>query len=272
MPRIKYHRPTTIEDALTILRREPHTVPLAGGTGLIPTLERKADAVVDLQALGLDRLALEGNRLQIGAMVRLQQLAEAPEAWPFLAQAARSEGPRSLRNAATVGGTVAEADPLSELLIALLVLCAEVNLCLPTQTNVRLDRFLDSPRQMLDGGLIRAITVPAPASATMTALERLARTPKDRPIVAVAVRLERYGDLCGDAYLAMAGVAGRPIRLPKVEDKLKGQPLGIGLAGLAASLVADEVDPLSDFRASGEYRREMAVVLTRRAVLAATRG
>jgi carbon-monoxide dehydrogenase medium subunit len=274
MPKLaEYHRPATLEEALALLRREKiRTVPLAGGTSLVPTLGRRAKAVVDLQALKLDTLALEGNRLHVGAMVRLQQLVEAPEAGPFLAGAAHAEGPHNLRNAATVGGTVAEADPLSELLIALLVLDAEVNLRLPDPTTVSLDRLLDSPGQMLDGGLISAVTALAPVAAPMVAMERVARTPKDRPIVAVAARLERSGDLCSGAYLALAGVAGRPICLPKVEDKLKGQPFGAELAELAAAAVADAIEPTSDFRASGEYRREMAVVLIRRALLAAMGG
>jgi carbon-monoxide dehydrogenase medium subunit len=270
MPRVKYHRPATLEEALALLRREKvRTAPLAGGTSLVPTLGRRADEVVDLQALGLDTLTVEGDRLHIGAMVRLQQLVEAPEAGPFLARAAHAEGPRNLRNAATIGGTVAEANPLSELLVALLTLNAEVNLCLPDPTTVSLDRFLDSPRQMLDGGLISAVTALAPAAAPLVALERVARTPQDRPIVAVAARLEHSGELCCGVCLALAGVAGRPVCLPKVEDKLKGQPCNAELAELAAAAVADEIEPSSDFRASGEYRREMAVVLTRRALLAA---
>jgi carbon-monoxide dehydrogenase medium subunit len=270
MPKVEYYRPATLAEALALLRREKvRTVPLAGGTGLVPTLGRRAEAVVDLQDLGLDTLAVEGDHLRIGAMVRLQQLIEAPEAGPFLARAAHAEGPRNLRNAATIGGTVAGAAPSSELLIALLILDAEVSLRLPDPTTVSLDRFLDSPGQMLDGGLISAVTALAPAAAPLVAMERVARTPKDRPIVAVAARLERSGDLCSGACLALAGVASRPIRLPKVEDKLKGQPFNTELVELAATAVASAIEPASDFRASAEYRREMAVVLTRRALLSA---
>jgi carbon-monoxide dehydrogenase medium subunit len=270
MLRIKeYHRPKTLDDTLKLLQRDQVSVPLAGGTNLVPAPANNAQAVVDLQAVGLDGLSVEGFRIHIGAMVTLQRLSGSAEAGEFLAEAAHLEGPLTYRNAATLGGTIATGDPLSHLLIALLALDAEVHLRLPDPASVSLDRILDNPRKFLDGGLITGITALSAMGAPGTAMARVARTPRDKPIVAVAARVTREGDLCGGVHVALAGVAGRPIRAYDAEDRLKGQPFDKKLVDVAVRAVTQPLRPPSDFRGSSEYRREMAAVLTRRALLEA---
>jgi probable selenate reductase FAD-binding subunit len=270
MPPIRdYHRPQTLQEALKLLQRDQATVPLAGGTDLVPSRAPHVHAVVDLQGIGLDQLTIEGFHIHIGAMVSLQRLIESPEAGEFLAQSARLEGPITYRNAATFGGTIATRDALSHLLIALLVLDTEVHLRLPDPATVSLNRMLDAPGKFLNGGLITGITAISAAGAPGTAMARVARTPRDKPIVAAAVRLMREGDRCGGARIALAGVADRPLRAYEVEDQLKGQPFDKALAEMAMAGVVRDLNPPSDFRGSSAYRREMAAVLTRRALLEA---
>ncbi len=98
---------------------------------------------------------------------------------------------------------------------------------------------------------------------------RVARTPRDKPIVAVAVRVTRDGDLCGGVRIALAGVADRPICAYEAEDRLKGQLFDKRLVDVAVTNLLEHLDPPSDFKGSSEYRREMAAVLTRRALLKA---
>jgi probable selenate reductase FAD-binding subunit len=270
MPRInEYHRPQTLDDALALLQRDQTTIPLAGGTTLVPLRAPDVQAVVDLQALGLDELSVEGFHMRIGAMVSLQRLVESPEVGEFLAGAAHLEGPLTYRNAATLGGTIATGDPLSQVLIALLALDAEVYLRLPDPATVSLDRILDAPRKFLNGGLITGITALSPAGAPGVAMARVARTPRDKPIVAVAVRVTRKGELCGGVRVALAGVADRPIRAYEAEDQLKGQAFDKRLVDTAVATVVDNLNPPSDFKGSSEYRCEVAAVLTRRALLEA---
>ena len=264
----QYHRPQTLDEALTLLQSDG-TVPLAGGTALIPSGAPEARAVVDLQALGLDGLSVAGFQMHIGAMVSLQRLVESPEVGEFLAEAARLEGPLTYRNAATVGGTIATGDPLSHVLIALLALDAQVHLRLPDPATVSLDRILDNPRKFLDGGLITGVTALSPAGAPGTAMARVARTPRDKPIVAVAVRVTGGDDLGHGIRIALAGVADRPIRAYQAEDRLKGQPLDEELVEVAVAAVMEHLNPPSDFKGSSEYRRQMAAVLARRALLEA---
>jgi len=265
----EYHRPQTLGDALALLQRDKTTAPLAGGTALLPARAPGVRAVVDLQALGLDELSVEGFHLHVGAMVPLQRLAVTPGLGELLAESARLEGPLTYRYAATIGGTVATGDPLSHVLIALLVLDAEVHLRLPDPAAVSLDRILDAPRKFLNGGLITGITALSANGAPGTAMTRVARTPRDKPIVAVAVRVTREENLCGGVRIALAGVADRPIRAYQAEDQLKGQPFDKGLVDVAVAAVIKHLDPPSDFRGSSLYRREMAAVLTRRALLEA---
>jgi carbon-monoxide dehydrogenase medium subunit len=196
-------------------------------------------------------------------------LVESPTAGEFLAEAAHLEGPITYRNAATVGGVIATGDALSHLLIALLALDTEVHLRLPDPATVSLDRILDAPRKFLDGGLITGVTALSAPGAPGAAMVRVARTPRDKPIVAVAVRVTRDGHLCGGVHIALAGVADRPVRAYKAEDRLKGQPFDKGLVDVAVTTLLEHLDPPSDFKGSSEYRREMAAVLTRRALVEA---
>ena len=270
MPRIKeYHRPKTLDETLRLLQRNQVSAPLAGGTSLLPARAANVQAVVDLQAVGLDSLSVEGFHIHVGSMVCLQRLVESAQVGEFLAEAARLEGPLTYRNAATLGGTIATGDPLSHVLIALLVLDAEVHLRLPDPASVSLDRILDDPHKFLNGGLITGITALSAPGAPGTAMARVARTPRDKPIVAVAVRVTREGDLCGGVRIALAGVADRPIRAHDAEDRLKGQPFDKKLVDVAVRAVIQPLHPPSDFRGSSEYRCEMAAVLTRRALLEA---
>jgi carbon-monoxide dehydrogenase medium subunit len=265
----EYRRPDTLDEVLNLLQRDQTTAPLAGGTDLVPSQASDVQTVVDLQALGLNHLSVEGFRVRIGAMVPLQRLIESPAGGEFLAEAARLEGPITYRNAATVGGIIATGASLSQVLIALLTLDAEVHLRLPDPAIVSLDRMLDKPRKFLSGGLITGITALSADGAPGVAMARVARTPRDKPIVAVAVRVTREGDLCGGVRIALAGVADRPIRAYEAEDRLNGEPFDKGLVDIAVAVVAEHLNPPSDFKGSSEYRREMAAVLTRRSLLAA---
>ena len=265
-PLKEYYRPQTLDEALALLRRDAATVPLAGGTHLVPALT--ASAVVDLQALGLDELVVDGFWVNFGAMVRLQRLAESArdQVGEFVAEAARREGPLTYRNAATVGGTIAIGDPSSCLLIALLVLDAEVQLRLPDPATVSLDRLLDDPHKFLGGGLITGATALSAASAPGVAMATVARTPRDKPIVAAAVRVAHTDGPCSDVRIALAGVADRPVRAYEAEERLKGRPFEKGPVDEAVAAALTCLHVPSDFKGSQEYRRSMAIALTWRSL------
>src|ERR1051325_1708647 len=121
-----YHRPKTLEEALTLLT-QPNRIPLGGGTLLSkPTMDPVE--VVDLQALSLDWIKKNGNNLEIGATVTLQQLLESeecPESWK---QALKLEAPLNIRNAASVAGTLVACDGRSTFATACLALDARLEM------------------------------------------------------------------------------------------------------------------------------------------------
>jgi putative selenate reductase FAD-binding subunit len=123
---LEYHRPVQIEAALELLAREqPFTLPLGGGT-ILSRPSADSYAVVDLQALGLDRIERQGNLLVIGATVTLQSLSESSEIQPALRECLRHEAAFNLRQAGTIAGTLAAADGRSPFAVAMMALDARL--------------------------------------------------------------------------------------------------------------------------------------------------
>lgn len=240
MPQLKaYHRPANINEALRLLADHPNTIVVAGGTYITSHLNDRVDEVVDLQAVGLTNVDYTGKGLTLGAMVRLQTIVDDKRTPDLLRQAARREGPNTLRNMATIGGVVAGAHKESELLAALLVFDAQVKVQTLNETkNIALADFLVDIPAALSGGLITSISL---ATMGKTASARVSRTPADAPIVAAVARQTDDGSI----RLALCGVANTPVLV---------DPNNVKAA----------VNPSGDFRGSTEYRRQMAATLTNR--------
>ena len=270
MPQVnEYHRPQTLQDALRLLdRRDRVTVPLAGGSWLVPRLrpevagpDAAVDAVVDLADLNLSYVAVAGEEgaawLDLGATTTLADLAADGHcrelAGGLLAKAALREGPVNLRNAATVGGCIVRADAESELVLALVVLDARVTVDRGTrQDTVSVVDVLADPAAAIGRGLITQVRIPWPAAGSRGGSDRVSRTPSDAPIVAVAALVAPEG-----IRIALGGVAPQPLLLHLSQDD--------HLEPAVAAAVA-AVDPPADFRGSAEYRRAVAPVVARRAV------
>jgi CO/xanthine dehydrogenase FAD-binding subunit len=231
MAKVKtYHRPESVDEVLGLLQR-PSTTLLAGGTQLIANLTEPVD-VIDLQTVGLNQIECGADTITIGAMVCLQAMVDHEDMPELVRQMALREGPNTFRNMGTVGGVVATADPESELYAALLVHEAVVTVQSGAgEARAPLAAFAVGQKQ-----LITAVTIQRHGQA---ASDRVARTPADRPIVAVVGR--RVGEA---VLLAACGVAKRPILINADE--------------------IDQMNPPADFRGSSGYRREMTAVLSQR--------
>jgi putative selenate reductase FAD-binding subunit len=233
-----YLRPRTLDEALALAARADAVV-LGGGTAVNAHPGRTPVVAVDLQALDLDGIRLDAHRLRLGATTRLQELVDSDLVPDVLRELARLEAPSTIRNAATVGGTIGRASPESPLLTGLLAYGASVSVArVGASAEHPLDVILDD-RHLLDGSIITHVTVPLGGHA---AAHRTARTPADSPIVmAVACH-----DANGAVQVAVSGVESRPVLVDR------GRPGELGATG--------------DFRGSSAYRSHLASVLVARAL------
>ncbi len=234
-----YHRPSGLEEALALLgRSDVNTVVIAGGTMVTADDLPAGTEVVDIQAVVSGIVDDHGDRVTMGGMTRLQDLIDNSATPSLLAELALREGPNTIRNASTIGGTVAAANPESELLAGLLVHDATVTIeRVDGPDELPLAELLAN-RTLLSGGVISSISV---ASGGETSSARTGRTPADTSIVAAA------GRVVSDGFrVALTGVAATPILVDP--DHLA------------------DLDPPADFRGTAGYRQELAAILSKRVV------
>lgn len=240
----QYHRPSSLDEALELLSQSD-TFPLGGGTSLTSADNKGSVAVVDLQSIGLGGIDSDGATLTIGATCALQDLVESADIPPLVRDLAHREAPNTIRNAATLGGTIATADPESELLAGLLVFDTTVFVTRTGGTDtVPLENMLQD-LTMLEGAIITAVSLEVTGTAVA---HRTARTPADRPIVAVVGRRTTSGE----TLIAGTGLTQRPSRIDP--NRL------------------DSLEPPPDFRGSSGYRSRLAAVLTARVIEDLDRG
>ena len=180
---IEYHRPHTMEEALSLLgRNAPPTVPMGGGTSL-SRYRNQAIAVVDIQALPLHATRVEGQNLKIGAGVKLQALLEDPQTQAVLVEAVRAEASYNLRQMATAGGALVSGGGHSPFAAVCLALDAQLS-WEPGGKDVSLGDWLATKKAELPfGALMTQITLPLNARA---AYHVVGRSPADVALVLAA--------------------------------------------------------------------------------------
>jgi CO/xanthine dehydrogenase FAD-binding subunit len=270
----EFHQPATAKEAIRLLGcRNGEACLVAGGTDLALRAGRSISVLVDISRLGLSYVRRKGKSLHIGATTTMAGLEESVLvqllANGILARAAASCGSPQTRNMATLGGNLANASPAADTAIPLLVLDAEVVLQgLRSQRTLPLDRFFIAPHATnAKHELLTEIVVHNAKPHTAYSFQRFGRTETDIAAVnlAAAIQLNRDGR-CSHARLALGAVAPTPMRAQKAETALEGKVLTTGLIKIAADIAADEISPVSDIRASADYRREIGRVLARRAL------
>ena len=241
-----YHRPQTLDEALTLLS-QPNTVPLGGGT-LLSHPSPDPVSVVDLQALGLNRIHKKGNNLEIGATVTLQGLLESEHCPEALKTAIKLEAPLNVRNAATVAGTLVVADGRSTFACALLALDAKLSVISNSPSGISQSSVISVGEflPLRPRGLITQITIPLHSKF---AFEYVARTPSDKPIVCTAL-----AQWTGSRTRLAIGGWGKSPSLAMDGTEADG------IESAARNACHEAVD---DF-ASAEYRMDVAATLAKR--------
>jgi carbon-monoxide dehydrogenase medium subunit len=284
-PRFAYHRPASVEEACRILAAEPSAAILAGGTDLMVHLRqawrgKRPPAVVNVKRLpGLAAIEVTEARVRLGALATLTALIEHPvirSEYPVLPFTARYMGSPAIRNLATVGGNLCNASPAADLPPVLLALDAEVEIAGPSGTRrVPLARFFQGPGQtrLGPGELLTGVEFPRRQPPWPIRYERLdVRRAMDIAIVGAALSIHRDGARVREARVALGAVGPTPLRVPDAEALLASHGLTDAAITRAAELGMAAARPISDVRASAEYRREMIGTLIRRGLEALRDG
>ncbi|MER9212446.1 xanthine dehydrogenase family protein subunit M [Mesorhizobium sp. M0663] len=274
---IRYAKPTTVDDALALLREGQWRI-LAGGTDFYPAQGSKPfrDNVLDINGLvALRGIAEAENHWLVGARTTWTDLVRhpLPAAFDALKQAAREVGSVQIQNVASIAGNLCNASPAADGVPALLVLDAEVELRSAVATrHLPLAEFILGNRRtaLQPGEMVTAIRIPKPATAGSSAFVKLgARRYLVISIAMAAARLAVEDGMVRNAAVAVGSCSVVARRLAGVEAALRGRPVGHALATAIQSAPMDELSPIGDVRGSAEYRLDAAREIVARAVLGA---
>lgn len=262
-----YYRPETLAEAVALLAEEGRTV-IAGGTDLLvnPRYMAGVREVVDIRRLGLDSIRVEDGWLRIGAGATMRMVAKHPAvqelAHGILARGAAVCGSPNIRNMATLVGNIASALPSADTPPALLALGAQVLLVGAQGTRlVPLSSFFTGPaKSVRERELIQEVRVPLGGPVMQGGFYKIGRTAEDISIVNAAAALSIESGIIRSARLVLGAVAPTPLRSSQAEAALIGQPPTEETFQRAAQIVREEVRPISDQRASADYRRRMSGV------------
>jgi len=269
-------RPTSIPEAVRVLRREGRRARVvAGGTGAALRENRTIRTLVDVSRLGLQYIRRKGGGWAIGAATTMCALEESRQIREFasgiLAAAAASCGSVQNRNMITLGGSLANAWAAGDTATPLLALDASIVVA-NSRGRCRVplaEFFLDPNCVILNGALLVEIAIPAPPRGGRRgwSFQKLGRTESDISIVncAAGLQVDRAGK-CAWARIALGAVEPTPLRARQAEAALIGQTLSADSIAAACDALMQEIQPIADFRASAEYRREMSAVMARRAL------
>jgi carbon-monoxide dehydrogenase medium subunit len=278
----EYSSPGTLDEALALLAQHGGDAkPLAGGQSLIPAMNfrlARPAVLVDLNRVAeLSYIHSRHDGVAIGAMTRQRAVerSDAVEhAAPLLAEAMPSIAHPQIRNRGTVGGSIAHADPSAELPAVMLALGARFRArSSGGERVIAAGEFFKGTLETAlspDELLVEILVPPLPAKSG-TAFVEVARRYGDYAMVGVAVlvTLDKRGR-CSAARIGLLSVGDGPVLARAAGEVLAGQSPSEQLVRAAADAAATrDIDPPSDIHASAAYRRQLAAVLTRRALVRA---
>jgi carbon-monoxide dehydrogenase medium subunit len=273
-----YARAASVSDALELLHMHGDRAKvLSGGQSLMPAMNLRLispELIVDIGELAeLRGIEVSGDRVRIGALTRHAEIARSDEIAahaPLLAEAIAHVAHPAIRNRGTLGGSLAHADPASELPACMLALNATV--LVRGQGGERKIAAQDfftgiyetalSPEELLV-----AVELPANPKNSVHFFHEFARRHGDYAILGLAAQAIVEGDALADLHLAFFAVGDRPV-LAKAAKKLVGVALTPAVVTEACGALSEELDPHDDQQASAAMRRHLAKVLLVRCVAA----
>jgi len=275
----EYVAPTSIEEALAALAEHGDEAKIiAGGQSLLPVLRMRLNApewVIDLGRIeSLRGVRDGGDHLAVGAMTTHHDVgrdALVHEHALLITKAITHLADAQVRHRGTFGGALAHADPAGDLGAPALALDATFVVQGPggTREIAGADFFVDLFETAIsDDEILVEVKVPK-HTGWGASYEKFVRIAHQWPIVAVAAAVRMDGDTIAEARVGLTNMGSTPIRATASEQALAGRPATEEGVAEAAAVAADGTSPPSDLNGDADYRRHLATVLTRRAVLAA---
>ncbi|MEJ7795486.1 MAG: xanthine dehydrogenase family protein subunit M [Nocardioides sp.] len=274
-----YLAPTSVEDALAALAEHGDDAKIiAGGQSLLPVLRMRLNApemVIDLGKIeSLRGIRDDGDAIVVGAMtthhdVRTSDLVREHAA--IITHAVSELADEQIRHRGTFGGALAHADPAGDMGAPALALGAEFTIAGSggTRTVAASDFFVGLFETAIgDDEILTEIRIPK-HTGWGAHYEKFVRIKHQWPIVAVAATVRVDGGIIAEARVGLTNMGNTPLRAIAVEEALVGAAATEDGVREAASKAADGTNPPSDLNGESDYRKHLATVLTRRAVLAA---
>jgi len=276
----EYRTPKNLKEVHATLQEfGPDAKLIAGGTALVIMMKQRLvrpSCVVSLRSVrGLNGIELKDGGVSIGGLATHREVESSSllrRRLPMLTETYHHVATIRVRNMATVGGGLAHADPNQDPPPALIALGATVKATSANGSRVLpLDGFFtDYYETVLNPDeIITELFIPRlPANSGAAYLKFLPRTADDYATVSAAavLTLDKTLKNIADVRIALGSVGTTPIRATAAEDVLRGQPLKAEAFSEAGEKAKEAVDPLTDFRGSAGYKKEMAAVFVRRAL------
>lgn len=274
-----YLAPTTVEEAVAALAQHGDDAKiLAGGQSLLPVLRMRLNApemIIDLNRIPSMRgIRDEGDAIVVGAMTQHSVVGSDPlvaEHAALVHMAVEHLADVQIRHRGTFGGALAHADPAGDLGAPALALGAEFVIAGPqgTRTVVADDFFVDLFETAIgEDEILTEVRLPK-HTGWGAHYAKFVRVAHQWPIVAIAATVRLEGGVIAEARVGMTNMGSTPLRARTVEEALVGQPATDQAVRAAAARAAEGTTPPSDLNGDAGYRKHLATVMTRRAVLAA---
>lgn len=276
MRRFEYFEAKTLQETCSLLTEyDGKANIIAGGTALIKLMKKRLISpgyLVNIKRIpGLDFLNFtEDEGLKIGPLVTFSQIEGSDlvkERFPVISYMAHQVGSVPIRNMGTLAGNLCFAESAADPGPLLTALNAEVKIFgLSGKRTISIkDFFLDYYSTVLKSNeVLVEVCIPKLQQNTGVAYKRFTiRKAFDLSLVnaACVINIDSHSQICNDVKIVLGGNFPKPFRAEEAEDLIRGEKISPNLIAQSAAVVSKKADPVSDFRASAEYRKEIIKVL-----------
>lgn len=274
----KYLEPATVDEAIKMLGSEEKPVVLAGGTDVVVRLrnrQAKTDVIVSLYGIkDLEGIKETNEGLFIGSMTKLMDVSKSEKLkgpWSVIAQGAGHISSQQVRNTGTIGGNTCNASPSADSVPGLICCDAKVRIKgSGGERSIPLEQFFKGPsvNALEKDEILLGFDLPSPDKGVGTAYKKYAiRGDTDIAIINVGakIKINQEGTVT-DAKICLGAVAPTPLISPDTADILIGKKVDEELIEAAAKKASEVCTPITDARATKEYRREMIYVWTKHVI------